>query len=238
MSESIDVLFLGAHPDDVEISCAGTVLHFVGQGARVVIADLTRGEKGTRGTDKSRAAECLAATRMMQVHDRVNLELPDTAVRADDRSVRSVVELLREHRPRLLFAPHPADVHPDHAGTAELAGRAWFLAGLRNFAPDVGPPHRPRLLIRYPGNDAVEPTFCVDISAAVERKREVIRCYETQVDLPDKKHLIRGLDPLERIEARDRYFGAQLGCRAAEPYTTNGPLPLIDPGCLLQWGSA
>ena len=234
MSKGVDVLMLGTHPDDVEISCGGTILQFVDLGRTVVVADLTRGEKATRGTAEIRATECEAATRMLNIKERINLELPDTELRDREPALRAVVEVLRRYRPRLLFAPHPVDVHPDHAAAARIAGRAYFLAGLRNFAPDAGPPHRPRLLLRYPGNDPVEPSFCVDISPLAERKREVIRCYATQVDLAEKSHLIRGLDPLERAEARDRFFGARIGYRAAEPFTLDGPLPLSDPGCLLQ----
>ncbi len=234
MSEGVDVLMLGTHPDDVEISCGGTILQFVDLGRTVVVVDLTRGEKATRGTAESRAAECEAATRILNIKERINLGFPDTELQDAEPALHAVVEVLRRYRPRLLYAPHPVDVHPDHVAAARIAGRAYFLAGLRNFAPDAGPPHRPRLLVRYPGNDPVEASFCVDISSLVERKREVIRCYVTQVDLPEKGHLIRGLDPLERVEARDRFFGATIGCGAAEPFTLDGPLPLSDPGCLLQ----
>ena len=238
MSSGIDVLMLGTHPDDVEICCAGTVLHFVDQGREVVIADLTRGEKATRGTAETRAAESAAATRLLKIRERINLELPDTELRDDHRALGAVVKVLRCYRPRLLFAPHPADVHPDHVAAAQIAHRAYFLAGLRNFAPDAGAPHRADLFVRYPGNDPVEPTFCVDISAMEERKREVIRCYATQVELQSKDHLVRSLDPLERIVARDRFYGAQIGCAAAEPFHLDGPLPMSNPASLLEWRPA
>ena len=234
MSQTVDVLMLGTHPDDVEISCAGTILRLVGQGRTVAIADLTRGEKATLGTAQSRATECAAASDILNVTDRVNLGLPDTELRDDDGALLAVVEVLRRLRPRLLYAPHPVDVHPDHVAAAQIAGRAYFLAGLRNFAPDAGKPHRPRLLLRYPGNNAVEASFCVDISEVMDRKLEVIRCYRTQVNPVERGHLVRGLDPLERVEARDRFYGTQIGCAAAEPFTLEGPLPLLDPGCLLQ----
>src|SRR5262245_8864481 len=226
--QATDALFLAPHPDDVEIAAAGTVLRLRARGVAVALVDVTRGEKGSRGSADERAREAAAAAQALDVGQRLNLGLPDTGVRVDDQNVRRVVELLRTARPRLFFAPAERDVHPDHVAVGELAGRAFFLAGLVNFAPELGAPHRPRLFARYPGNVPVEPTFAVDISDVVAGKAAAIRCYATQLMPADRSHLIQGLDVLERAQARDRFYGARIGVAAAEPFVVDGPLPIRD----------
>lgn len=226
-------LFLGPHPDDVEIAAAGTILRLVRASQRVAIVDLTAGEMGSRGTGPERLAEANAAAARLGIAVRRNLGLPDTGIQVDDATVRKVVAVLRELRPRLFFAPHERDVHPDHVTAAQLASKAWFLAGLVRFAPELGAPHRPKLLIRYPGNTPVEPTFAVDVSDLIEPKNDVISCYRTQLQSGPKGHLVQGIDVLARAQVRDRFYGMRIGCAAAEPFVTDGPLPLADLSALL-----
>lgn len=228
-----DALFFGPHPDDVEIAAAGTVLRLIASGATVAIVDLTRGEKGSRGSAEERAREATAATQALGVQQRHNLALPDTRVAVDDDAVHLLVAALRQARPRLLFAPAERDVHPDHTAAAQLAARAFFFAGLVHYAPELGAPHRPRLFARYPGNVPVEPTFAVDIGDLVERKAQAIRCYASQLAPPSRNHLVQGLDVLERAQARDRFHGARIGAIAAEPFVCDGPLPIRAIGALL-----
>jgi bacillithiol biosynthesis deacetylase BshB1 len=187
---------------------------------------------GTRGDAATRRAETVAATAMLGVQTRVNLGLPDAGLQVVDACVDPVVEVLRRLRPALLLAQHPHDVHPDHVATGEIAARAWFLAGLLRYKPDLGGPFRPDRLLTYPGNDHVEPSFCVDISDFAARKRQVIECYATQVGGGDRSHFAKKLDALDRVTARDRYFGASIGVQAAEPFIVHRPLAL-DPGALL-----
>jgi len=231
MTVNADLLVLAPHPDDAEICCGGLILQLTSSGRRVVVADLTRGEKGSFGTPQQRLAECEAATAVLELHRRVNLELPDTGLRDDDDAVRAVIEVLRAERPRVLAAPLEHDAHPDHAATGRIARRAWFLAGLKNAFADAGEAWRPRHLLRYPLHDVVEPTFCVDIAAVADRKLEAVRCYASQIG--GAAGVRTGLDPLQRAEARDRYFGSRIGTRAAEPYATDGPLALENITCLL-----
>ena len=117
-------------------------------------------------------------------------------------------------------------MHPDHTAVAAACERAWFLAGLKNFEPRLGERHRPATMLRYPGNRPVEPTVVVDVSAVVADKAEVLRCYRSQLHPPDRSHLVQGLDVLERAEVRDRFHGARIGVRAAEPFWHDGPLAL------------
>jgi N-acetylglucosamine malate deacetylase 1 len=228
-----DVLALGPHPDDIEIAAAGTLLLLLRAGKRVALLDCTRGEKGSRGTVADRDAEAAAAAKRLGASVRHNLGLPDTGVRADDAATALLVAALRTARPQLLLAPHEADVHPDHTAVAQLATRACFLAGLRNYEPQLGGPHRPRIVLRYPGNRAVPPTLVVDISAVAADKAEVVKCYRSQLAPPDKSHLTLGLDVLERAEVRDRFHGASIGVRAGEAFVHEGPLPLRDLHALL-----
>ncbi|MBL8727158.1 MAG: bacillithiol biosynthesis deacetylase BshB1 [Planctomycetes bacterium] len=221
-----DVLAIGAHPDDVEIAAAGTLLLLVAAGRTVSLVDVTRGEMGSRGTVADRDAEAIAAAARLGAPERVNLGCPDTGVAVDDATTAKLVAALRSARPQLLLAPHRHDVHPDHTATAALAEKALFLAGLKNFAPELGAPHRPRLFLRYPGNRHVEPTLAVDITAVVADKAAVLRCYRSQLNPPDRRHLVQGLDVLERAEVRDRFHGARIGTRAAEPFWHDGPLPV------------
>ncbi|MBX3462605.1 MAG: bacillithiol biosynthesis deacetylase BshB1 [Planctomycetes bacterium] len=221
-----DVLAIGAHPDDVEIASAGTLLLLAAAGRGVSILDLTRGEMGSRGTVAERTAEAAAAAARLGARERRNLERPDTRVAADETTIGLLVHALRAARPRLLLAPLAHDVHPDHVATAAAVERAFFLAGLARFAPELGAPHRPALFLRYPGNRHVEPSLAVDIGAVVAAKAEVLRCYRSQLAPPDRRHLVQGLDVLERAEVRDRYHGARLGVTAAEPFWHDGPLPV------------
>jgi len=230
-----DALFLGAHPDDVELACAGTILHLIGAGRRVVVVDATRGEKGSRGTQESRARECEQASQLLGLTHRANLGLPDTAVTNDEPSVASLVGVLREWRPELLFAPVAEDIHPDHRATAEIAQRAWFLSGVANAFPEAGPPHRPRILLGYPGNNPVEPSFCVDITSHAARKEQVVRAYATQVDVGDRAHLARKLDLLERMKVRDAWMGHRIGAAAGEGFVCDGPLPLGEIASLMAF---
>jgi bacillithiol biosynthesis deacetylase BshB1 len=233
VSLAVDVLVLGAHPDDAEIGCGGTLLGLVEQGFTVAIADLTRGEKGSRGTPEQRAQEAAAAAALLGVRERVQLGLPDTELRDDTAAARGVIEVIRRLRPRLLIAPVPHDAHPDHVAAGQLARRAFFHAGLTNVMPELGAGHRPRVFLQYLGNDLVQPTLCVDIGRFAARKRDVLRCYASQVGGP-KTHLLRRVDVVERAEVRDRYFGVLVGCEAAEPFVCEGPLPLAGLGELLS----
>ncbi|MBK8099223.1 MAG: bacillithiol biosynthesis deacetylase BshB1 [Planctomycetes bacterium] len=223
-----DVLLIGPHPDDVELAAAGTILRLIAAGHTVSIVDLTRGEKGSRGTVQDRDAEAGDAAKALGLRERHNLGLPDTGVSADDAATGLLVAAIRSARPNLLFSPHARDVHPDHVAAAALAERAFFLAGLVHWEPAAGPPHRPRLHIRYPGNTPVEPSFVVDIADLQERKADVIRCYRSQLRPADRSHLTQGLDILERTQVRDRFHGTRIGCAAAEAFCLDGPLPLRD----------
>ena len=228
-----DVLALGPHPDDIEIACTGTLLLLARAGQTTVLLDFTRGEKGSRGTVAERDAETVAATAKLSVLARTNLGLPDTGVRVDDHATDLLVAALRATRPTLLLGPHAHDVHPDHVACAQLTERAVFLAGLRNYQPQLGAPHRPRVFLKYPGNRPIEPTLVVDITAVAMAKADIVRCYRSQMNPPQREHLVLGLDVQERALLRDQFYGARIGVRAGEPFAHDGPLPVREMVALL-----
>jgi N-acetylglucosamine malate deacetylase 1 len=220
-----DVLAFGPHPDDIEIACGGTLLLLHKQGKTTALVDCTRGEKGSRGKVMDRDAEALAAGQALQATARCNLNLADTGIRSDDDGATDlVVAAIRAAQPKLILAPHERDVHPDHTAAAQLIGRAHFLAGLRNYQPNLGNPHRARTLLRYPGNQPVEPSLVVDISAVVDEKAEVVRCYRSQLSPPDTGHLVQGLDLLERTVVRQQAAGAMIAVHAGEGFCHDGPI--------------
>ena len=230
-----DVLAIGPHPDDVEIAVGGTLLRLHAAGRSTAIVDCTRGEMGSRGTAADRDSEAEAAGAALGVAARCNLGLPDTGLRVDDDAATNLlVAAMRTTRARTVLAPHERDVHPDHTAAARLVGRAFFLAGLRNYQPQLGKAHRPRVLLRYPGNQPVEPTLVVDISTVAEQKADVVRCYRSQLAPPDKSHLVQGLDLLERAQVRERAFGAMIATAAGEGLCHDGPLPVAH----LDWLTA
>lgn len=251
-----DVVAFGAHPDDVEIGCGGTVALLASQGREVVIVDFTRGETGTRGTPDERAREALSAAKVLGAAARENLDLPDgrlpfsmaasSALDGASRLVREVavervVEVLRRHRPRLLLANFPSDAHPDHVVVGEVVKQARYLAGLTKWqAPGkTQPRHRPHLLLQYFEHEQHEPNLVVDVSAVHERKIAAIGCYRSQLHDParsarhEQETALSRPDFIERRVARDRFFGTQVGVAHAEPFRVIGPPKITDPFCLL-----
>ncbi len=228
MSAQVDVLVLAPHPDDAEIACGGTILQFTRAGKRVVVCDLTRGEKGSRGTAQARAKEAEAAALLMGLSARENLGLPDTELRDDEAALRAVLGAIRRHRPALLLAPHQSDPHPDHTAAHAICQRAWFHAGLKNVLPDLGAPFRPERLLWYPGNDLVAPSVVVDITDVLADKMAVIRCYASQMEGLDRSHFVHKLDPMERVELRDRYYGSRVGVRGGEGFVGEGGVRVTD----------
>ena len=239
-----DVLAFGAHPDDVEIGCGGTVALLAKLGRSVVVVDFTRGETGTRGTPDERAREAAEAAKVLGATARLNLELPDGLLPfadpksgrpARDLAVERIVELIREHRPRLLLANYPSDQHPDHVVVGETVKQARYLAGLQKWKPGR-PRHRPDLVLQYFEHEQHEPSFVVDVSAVYEKKLAAIRCYRSQLHDPKRQELETALsrpDFLVRREARDRHFGVQAGVTHAEPFFLIGPPKVADPFSLL-----
>lgn len=230
-SPALDLLAIGSHPDDVEISCGGTVALAAAQGFRVGILDLTRGELGTNGDPETRAREAEEAARILGVALRRNAGLPDGGIQAADRGQeRTLVGILRELRPAVLFSHFGQDRHPDHVEASRLVDRAFYHAGLKRYdAP--GGPFRPRARWHFASRTGFHPTVVVDISETWDRKREAILAHASQVSRAGAGREPTALnDPefLSRIEARARHFGLMIGVRYGEPFTSADPVGLRD----------
>jgi bacillithiol biosynthesis deacetylase BshB1 len=226
----IDVLAVGAHPDDVELGCAGLLLGLRARGYRFAILDLTAGEKGSRGDRETRAAEAKRAADLLGASARECLGLPDTQLAPTPGAVRLMVETLRTWRPRLVVSMSRGDAHPDHAACAAVVERATFLAPLKN-AEANGEPHRARRVIRYSRHPWFQPSFVVDITDYVETKLEAIRCYESQFTRREDgpRTPISAPDFEEDLKAFWRFWGKSVGALYAEPFAMDGPPALPDP---------
>lgn len=180
---AVDLLAIAAHRDDVELLCGGTLAQAASQGYRTGILDLTEGERGTAGSARLRGAEAESAARLLGVTARRNAGLPDAGLENTPATRQLVASWVRAFRPRTVILPYREGRHPDHRIASELAYDACFLAGLGKF-PATGEPHRPHKLLyalTY-REDAVKPTFVVDITEQIETKLEAIRCYASQFD--------------------------------------------------------
>jgi bacillithiol biosynthesis deacetylase BshB1 len=198
-----------------------------------VLVDMTRGEKGTKGTPAIRLAESETSMRVLGATARVNLELPDTELQPTIEARNRVISVIRRFRPRVLLSHHERDAHPDHEATGILAKEACFHAGLKNVLPGLAP-HRPAIFARFLSHQPFEPSFCVDISDVFERKKKAILCFASQFQGGEKGHFVHGMDPLDRAEIRNRYFGSRIGVAFAEAFALDGPVPLRDLGVFLQ----
>jgi bacillithiol biosynthesis deacetylase BshB1 len=229
MTETVDILFFGAHADDVELSVGGTVVKCVKDGLRVGIVDLTRGEMGTRGTPQTRARESAAASRILGASFRESLDFGDGNLRTGRDEELAIIAVLRRRRPRLVVAPWPDDRHPDHSRTGRLVTEASFYSGLKSLKTKAAA-HRPQTVLYYLQNYMVTPSFVVDVSAAWKTKMRAIAAYKSQFYDPKSKEPKTFIsDPkfLTMIEARGHHFGALIGGDYGEAFVTKQP-PRVD----------
>jgi bacillithiol biosynthesis deacetylase BshB1 len=241
--DNVDVLAFGAHPDDVEIQCGGTLLKLHALGYRVGIVDLTQGEMGTRGTPKQRAEEAQKAAAVLKVAFRKNLHLPDGQLRLCEEFRLPIAQVLRERRPKILLVPYFADSHPDHQYCGQLVFEGAFIAGLRKYQNLYGEATRPHSLLYYMSHYEFPPSFIVDTSDFHSQKMQAIQCYQSQLyqtDSSEPPTNISQSDFLGRIELRNRYYGEAIGTRFGEPFFVRQAVPLEDPVAtfgknLLEW---
>lgn len=236
MVERCDVLAVGAHPDDVEIGCGGTLARVAATGRRVGILDLTAGELGTRGDAAGRAREAEVAARALGVAWRSCLSLADGSLNGDDESqCVAVVGALRVAAPRAILLPEPEDPHPDHGEALALLARASFLSGLARWHPELGPTQRPRLHLLYPGaRQLPQPVVVVDVGAWYPAKRQALAAFTSQFEPSGgaATHLASG-HFLAAVEGRDRACGNLIGCEVGEGFGVLGALPADELAWLL-----
>ncbi len=223
----LDILAFGAHPDDVELSCAGTILKHIKQGKKVGIVDLTAGELGTRGSAKLRKNEAVKAMKMMGIHARECLNLRDGFFDHNEESVVKVIKAIRKYQPHLVLANAPSDRHPDHGRASKIVSEACFYSGLSKLKTHVGnktqESWRPQAVYHYIQDRYATPDFVIDITDFFEKKMEVILCYESQFHNPLYKGVetpISSKEFLEYLRARAVAFGRNINCKYAEGYLT------------------
>ncbi|MGB0929155.1 MAG: bacillithiol biosynthesis deacetylase BshB1 [Chitinophagales bacterium] len=227
----LDILAFGAHPDDVEFSCAGTIVSHVHQGKKVGVIDLTRGELGTRGTPAQRYKEANHAAEIMGLTIRENLGFADGFFTNDSMHKIAVIKKIRKYRPQIILAPAIYDRHPDHGRSADLIADACFLSGLRKIETldekgNLQEAWRPKVVYHYLQDTYIAPTFVVDISDYMDKKIEATKAYVSQVhneqykiNSDEVETYISNPDYIERIIARNREVGKQAGCQFAEGFT-------------------
>ncbi len=221
----LDILAFGAHPDDIELGCAGTLLVEKMNGKKVGIIDLTQGELGTRGSAEIRKEEARAAAEILQVDVRENLELADGFFKNDEAHQRQVIQAIRKYQPNIIICNAPEDRHPDHGRSAQLVEDAVFLAGLRKIETEENgisqPVWRPAFVFNFVQDRYLHPNFVIDISLVMEQKIAAIRAYGTQFDTADNSEpqtYISTPDFLEGIIYRAKMFGKMIGVEYAEGY--------------------
>lgn len=218
--KKLDVLAFAAHPDDVELFCAGLLIKLKKQGYATGIVDLTRGELSTRGTIDTRAKETAEASRILALDIRENAGMDDGNITIDKASKVTVIEYIRKYRPQIVLAPYWQDRHPDHIATSNLVTEACFYSGVAKIKTE-STVFRPKTVIYYFHHRVENPSFIVNIDAEFDEKVKAIQAYKSQFYNPDSKEAATYISTpqfMESVKNRAGYFGFQIGAKYGEPY--------------------
>ena len=238
----LDILAFGAHPDDVELSCAGTLLVEKQHGKKVGVIDLTAGELGTRGNVEIRKQEAVDAGKILGVDIRENLSMPDGFFRNDEQHQKKIITALRKYQPEIILCNAPEDRHPDHGRSSALVTEAAFLSGLKKIITDVDhttqKEWRPKYVFYYIQDRFLDPDFVVDITDVFDRKIEAIKAHKTQFYNPgsdEPETYISTPDFLDSIVYRAKMLGKMIGVKYAEGYITKKMIGIKTFDALLQY---
>ncbi len=222
----LDILVFAAHPDDVELSCSGTIIKNIQSGKNVGIIDLTRGELGTRGTPEIRNAESALASKIMGVSVRENLEFPDVFFKDTMEAQLEIAKRIRQYQPEIVLANAIQDRHPDHGRASQLVSEACFLAGLVKINTSLNGAEqkswRPKAVYHYIQDRYIKPDFVVDISDVFEQKMKAILAYSSQFYNPESKEpdtAISSSEFIEFLKGRANNYARDIGARYAEGFT-------------------
>jgi bacillithiol biosynthesis deacetylase BshB1 len=225
---TLDILAFGAHPDDVEISCGATLIRAVEEGKKVGLVDLTTGEMGSRGSGELRLQEAEAASRLMGLVVRENLEFRDCFFTNDEFHRLKVIEKIRQYRPAIVLANSPSDRHPDHARASELVREACFYSGLAKIETSsngiLQEPWRPRSVFMYIQDYYLAPSFVVDISGYWEKKVAALKSYGSQFHNPvskEPKTPISGEEFFDFLYGKALSYGRPCGFTLGEGFITD-----------------
>tara|TARA_B110000881_G_C18453401_1_gene452251 strand:- start:25 stop:738 length:714 start_codon:yes stop_codon:yes gene_type:complete len=227
----VDILAFGAHPDDVELSAAGTLIKHIKLGYSVGIIDLTMGEMGTRGTPEIRALEADQAKKIIGANFRQNLQMPDSFIDLSKNSIEKVVEVLRAHQPKIVFCNAVKDRHPEHEVAANLVSKACFISGLLKYETfldgEIQAPHRPQNIYHYIQDQWIDPDFVVDVSKEMNQKIKAIKAFESQFYNPKSKEPntpISNKDFMDSISSKANLLGRTIGRSFGEGFTVERPI--------------
>lgn len=231
----VDILAFAAHPDDIEISCGGTILKHIAMGYKVAIVDLTQGELGTRGTAETRKIEASVASGLLGLSARENLKMKDGFFEPTEENKKKVVAAIRKYQPKIIFANSITDRHPDHGKGSKLVSEACFIAGLAKVETfengKLQAPWRPESIYHYIQDYYIHPDFIVDVSEFIDEKVEVIKAFKTQFFDPNSSEPetpISGEEFFDFIKARAMQFGRLIKADYAEGFTVEVPLKVDD----------
>lgn len=185
----LDVLAFGAHPDDVEMTCSGTLAKLAHQGKKTGIIDLTRGELGTRGTPELRMKEAQKAAEVLGLSARENLGFKDVFFTEDEFHLKEVIRMIRKYQPEIVIGNALSDRHPDHGKGSKLVRNAVFMSGLRKIETFengvLQPPWRPKKYFTYIQDQWITPDFIVDVSDYFDIKLASVKAYASQFYNPE-----------------------------------------------------
>lgn len=222
----VDILAIGAHPDDVELSAAGTLMKHIAMGKTAAVVDLTQGELGTRGTIFTRYDEAAAAADILGLSARVNLKMEDGFFQHNEENLRKLIEQIRYFRPEIVLMNAVSDRHPDHGKGSKLISDACFLSGLRRIETSYEgvrqEEYRPKTMYHYIQDRFIKPDFVIDVTEFVDRKIESIKAYRTQFfdpASPEPNTPISGPEFFEFLKGRMSEMGRPIGAQYAEGFT-------------------
>jgi len=228
-----DIAGICAHPDDAELIMGGTLAREAERGRQIALVDLTRGESGSRGTPERRAEEAEHAARILGVAHRESLSLPDAGLTVTIGQRDAVAAALRRLRPRVVILQHWEQRHPDHAAASRLVSEAAFVAGLKNYRPELGVAFRPAKLVYALATTEVTeviPSFVIDITGTWEKKLAAIAAFESQFTPPSGGESVAL--PFDRfrqnVELQARRQGQRIGVELGEAFITREPLRVDD----------
>ena len=223
----VDILAIGAHPDDVELGCGGTLAKLILEGKKAAIVDLTQGELGTRGTNITRAQEAASASEILGISARENLKMKDGFILNSEEYQIQIVKMIRKYQPEIVLANAIDDRHPDHAKAAKLVSDACFLSGLVKIETELDGENqkqwRPKQVFHYIQWKHITPDFVIDISDFMEKKIEACLAYKTQFYDPNSNEPMTPIatkDFLESLTYRAQDLGRLSGVEFAEGFTT------------------
>lgn len=226
----VDILAIGVHPDDVELSCSGTILKHIAQGYRVGILDLTRGELGTRGTPELRIAEAKKAAEILGVAFRENLGLRDGFFDGGEAEMMAVLKQIRTYQPDVVLCNVPEDRHPDHGRAAKLVVEACYYSGLTKIKTGQDA-WRPRAVYHYIQDRHHAPDFVVDVTPFVEKKLEAIKAFSSQFFDPNSKEPqtpISGESFIDFVKGKMRVQGRDIGAEFGEGFLVSRTMGVED----------